>query len=72
MTAAQFQTLAPAPADELLRIRFVHARFEVLAEWGIPTDDALTIAHSTEVDVVEAVWLLRHGCPSDLVLSILE
>ncbi len=36
MTAAQFQTLEPAPADELLR-----ARFEALAEWGIALADAL-------------------------------
>ena len=66
MTAAQFRTLEPASADELLR-----ARFEALAEWGIPLADAITIAHSVDVDVIEAVGLLRRGCPSHLVLSIL-
>lgn len=66
MTAAQFQTLEPAPADELLR-----ARFEVLAEWGIALADAHAIAHSVNVDVAEAVALLRRGCPSRLVIPIL-
>ena len=66
MTAAQFQTLEPASADELLR-----ARFEALAEWGIPLADAIAIAPSVDVDVIEAVGLLRRGCPSHLVLSIL-
>jgi hypothetical protein len=66
MTAAQFQTLEPASADELLR-----ARFEALAEWGIPLADAHTIAQSVTVDVVEAVELLCRGCPAHLVLPIL-
>jgi hypothetical protein len=66
MTAAQFQTLEPASADELLR-----ARFEVLAEWGIALADARAIAHSVDVDVIEALELLRRGCPADLVLPIL-
>ena len=67
MTAAQFQTLEPASADELLR-----ARFEALAEWGIPLVDAHAIAHAVDIDVIDAVRLLQFGCPSDLVLSILE
>ncbi len=66
MTAAQFQTLEPAAAGELVR-----ARFEALAEWGIPLADAHAIAHRLDVDVVEAVALLRRGCPSSLVLPIL-
>lgn len=66
MTAAQFQTLAPASADELLR-----ARFEALAEWGMPLADARAIARSVGVDVIEAVGLLRLGCPAHLVLPIL-
>lgn len=66
MTAAQFQTLEPASADELLR-----ARFEALAEWGIPLADARAIARSVTVDVIEAVGLLRRGCPAHLVLPIL-
>ena len=71
MTAAQLQTLTPASPDEQVRNRYVRARFEALAEWGIPTEDALAIADSTDIDVVEAVGLLRHGCRPDLVLSIL-
>ena len=66
MTAAQFQTLEPASADELLR-----ARFEALAEWGIPLADARAIARSVGIDVVEAVGLLRRGCPPHLILAIL-
>ena len=72
MTAAQLQTLTRESPDEQVRNRFVRARFEALAEWGIPTEDALAIAESTEIDVVEAIWLLRHGCPSDLVFAILS
>jgi hypothetical protein len=66
VTATQFQTLEPASVDELLR-----ARFEALAEWGIPLADARAIAHSVNVDVTEAVTLLRRGCPANLVLPIL-
>lgn len=66
MTAAQLQALGPAAADELQR-----ARFEALAEWGIPLADAHEIAEQTSVDIVEAIGLLRLGCPSQLVLSIL-
>jgi hypothetical protein len=66
VTAAQFQTLEPASADELLR-----ARFEALAEWGIPLADAHVIAQSVTVDIVEAVGLLHRGCPANLVLPIL-
>ena len=71
MTAAQLQTLTRASPDEQVRNRFVRARFEALAEWDIPTEDALAIAASTELDIVKAVGLLRYGCPSDLVLAIL-
>ena len=45
-------------------VRFVRARFEALAEWGIPTADALAIADATDVDILDAVGLLRSGCPS--------
>ena len=66
MTAAQFELLGSSAAEELLR-----ARFEALAEWGCPLGDALIIATHVEVDIVDAVALLRHGCPADLVLPIL-
>ena len=66
MTAAQFSTLGPDSADELLR-----ARFEALAEWGIPLGDARAIAHAIDIDVVDVDRLLRRGCPGHLVVSIL-
>jgi hypothetical protein len=67
MTAAQFELIGATEAEELLR-----ARFEALAEWGCPLGDALIIATHVEVDIVDAVSLLRHGCPARLVLPILS
>lgn len=66
MTAAQFELLGPTAAEELLR-----ARFEALAEWGCPVDDALVIASHVEVDIVDALGLLRRDCPPGLVLRLL-
>jgi len=66
MTAAQFELIGASAAEELLR-----ARFDALAEWGCPLGDALVIATHVEVDIVDAISLLRHGCPADLVLPIL-
>ena len=65
MTAAQFELLEPAWAEELLR-----ARFEALAEC-CPLGDALVIASHVEVDIVDAIDLLHRGCPPDLVLPTL-
>jgi hypothetical protein len=66
MTAAQFELIGPTAAEQLLR-----ARFEALAEWGCPLGEALLIATHVEVDIVDAVALLRRGCPAELVLPIL-
>jgi hypothetical protein len=66
MTAAQFQALGPAAADELQR-----ARFEALAEWGIPLEDARAIAGCVTLDIVDAIALVRRGCPTQLVVAIL-
>jgi hypothetical protein len=66
MTAAQFELLGPSAAEELLR-----ARFEALAEWGCPIDEALVIASHVEVDIVDAIDLLRRDCPPRLVLRLL-
>ena len=66
MTAAQFELLGPTAAEELLR-----ARFEALAEWGCPIDDALVIASHVEVDIVDAIDLMRRDCPPKLVLRLL-
>lgn len=54
-----------------LRARLVRARFEALAEWGMPLDDAGAIAEKIDIDIIEVVDLLRDGCPPDLVLPIL-
>ncbi len=70
MTATQLGQ-ATRHADERFRMGFVRARFEALAEWDIPTGDAIAIADATDVDIVAAVRLIQHGCPSDLVLGIL-
>lgn len=66
MTAAQFDLIGSTAAEQLLK-----ARFEALAEWGCPLDDAVLIAGSIEVDIVDAVALLRNGCSAELVLRIL-
>ncbi len=71
MTADQLEAPTGQASHEELRNQFVHARFEALAEWGIPTADALAIAKATGVDIREAVELLRRDCPSDLVLGVL-
>jgi hypothetical protein len=62
---------APDASEDVMRARLARARFEALAEWGIPLADARAIAQAVDVDIVEVVGLLRHGCPADLVLPIL-
>jgi len=66
MTTAQFETIESSAADELLR-----ARFETLAEWGMPFEDARMIASCVEADIVEVAGLLGRGCPPKLVLELL-
>jgi hypothetical protein len=63
--------LATPTQDDILRDRLVRARFEALAEWGVPLEDARAIAEQIDVDIVEVVGLLRNGCPARLVLAIL-
>jgi hypothetical protein len=63
--------LAAAPAGDDMRAGLVRARFEALAEWGVPIADAREIAQAVTVDIVEVVGLLRRGCPPELVLAIL-
>jgi hypothetical protein len=72
MTAARTTTRLDAPSGEQLRSLLVRARFEALAEWGIPVGDASAIAAAVDVDIVEVVGLLRDGCPAELVLPILR
>ena len=71
MNAAQLPMNAPA-ASECLHTRLVQARFEALAEWGMPMSAARVIAQAISVDIVEAVGLLRQGCPAELVVPILN
>jgi hypothetical protein len=63
---------APAAADESLHTELVRARFEALAEWGIPLSAAHVIAKAISVDIVDVLGLVRVGCPPDLVLPILD
>ncbi len=70
MSAAQLHESTRYSNDHF-RMNFVRARFEALAEWDIPTGDAIAIADATHVDIMEAVRLIRHGCPADIVLGIL-
>ena len=63
--------LATRQQDDPLRARLVRARFDALAEWGMPLEDAAAIAQEVDVDIVEVFDLLRHGCPPEFVLSIL-
>jgi hypothetical protein len=70
-TASARARKAPDPNEDVLRALLARARFEALAEWGVPLADARAIAQAVDVDIVEVVGLLRHGCPADLVLPIL-
>ena len=66
MTAAQFETLEVAEAEELLR-----ARFESLAWHGCPPGNALVIASHLDIELLDAICLLQSGCPAHLVIPIL-
>jgi len=66
MTAAQFELLGAAEAEELLR-----ARFESLIWHGFPPGDALLLASHPDIELLDAIVLLQRGCPPDLVLVLL-
>jgi hypothetical protein len=66
MTAAQFESIEPSVAEQLLR-----ARFRRLADDGCPLGEALVIAAHVEVDVDDAIGLMQRGCPAALVVGIL-
>ena len=70
MDAAQLQDNAQASDEDPLQL-LVRARFEALAEWGMPLSAAHVIAQAVSVDIFDAVGLVRNGCPADLVLPIL-
>ena len=71
MHAAKLPLLDPAQSEEPLGTRLVRARFEALAEWGLSPTDARSIAQAVNVDIIEVVGLLKHGCPPPMVLPIL-
>ena len=66
MTAAQFEMLADAEADEVLRWRF-----SLLLRAGYEDCEAIVIASNTAIDVHVAEDLVRRGCPSGTALRIL-
>lgn len=66
MTAAQFELLESAEAEELLR-----ARFETLVWHGCPAETALVLASHVGVELLDALALMERGCPAELVLPIL-
>jgi hypothetical protein len=66
MTAAQFEQIGTAEADEVLRWRF-----DELVRVGYDTSDARVLAAHAEVDLHQAVELLRRGCPKATALLIL-
>jgi hypothetical protein len=64
--AAQFEQFATAETDEVLRWRF-----EELVRGGFDPGDARLLASHPDVDLHQAVELLRDGCPQSTALLIL-
>ena len=66
MTAAQFEQLGTAETDEVFRWRY-----QELVRGGFDPNDARVLASHIEVDLHQAVELLRDGCPQATALLIL-
>ena len=66
MTATQFEQLGTAETDEVLRWRY-----NELVRGGFDPGDARVLASNLEVDLHQAVELLRDGCPQATALLIL-
>jgi hypothetical protein len=66
MTAAQFEELTPAEAEDLLRRRL--RRF---LDAGADPSGALLLAAQVDIGVDAALALLAQGCPATLALRIL-
>jgi len=47
-------------------------RTSELMRAGFPGDDAVALAARTDVDLHEAIELVRRGCPPDLAIRILS
>jgi hypothetical protein len=66
MSAAELEMTYGTEAD-----RVEHWRHEKLARAGYDAESALVLAASHDVDLHEAVNLLKRGCTVDLALQIL-
>ncbi len=66
MTAAQFEDLRIDEAAEVLAWRF-----DALCRSGFDLDAAAVLAANGEVDLHEAIELVRRGCPPELAVRIL-
>ena len=66
MTAAQFEDLRVDETAEVLAWRF-----DALCRTGYDLDAAAVIAANVEVDLHDAVDLVRRGCPPELAARIL-
>jgi hypothetical protein len=66
MSAAELETLYVSEID-----RIEHWRHEELQRAGYDSESALVLAASHDVDLHEAVRLLKRGCTVDLALQIL-
>jgi hypothetical protein len=66
MSAAELEMIITTETD-----RGEHWRHEELAPAGYDPESALVLAASHDVDLHEAVNLLKRGCTVDLALQIL-
>jgi hypothetical protein len=66
MTATEFEDLR---VDEAAEVRAW--RFEALVRSGYESDAAVVLAAKVEVDLHDAVDLIRRGCPPALAAQIL-
>ena len=66
MSAAELETLYVSEMD-----RIEQWRHEELERAGYDPESALVLAASHDVDLHDAVRLLKHGCTVDLALQIL-
>jgi hypothetical protein len=66
MTAAQFEDLTPAEAEDLLRWRLRR-----LLDAGADPAGGLLLAARVDIGLEPAMELLTQGCPATLALRIL-
>lgn len=66
MTAANTNVIIESELD-----RIVHWRSEELERAGYTPDGAASLAARLEVDLHEAIDLVKDGCPPDIAVKIL-